>query len=252
MSESNTSSIEELTAEETTAQNEAAVHNEPLEKEHIKKEQNLPVVQLPESILNNSVTMQAIRTIEQHFKQSTSAYIEKIQGYNIEMGKVKNSISSLEKSREKEENRLLEIQAKLNYETQLLERLNGDFLQHVKSVSELKNEYKETVDAQEYAKLLKNKENELRSLLDEIEELEIILLNGELERLNLFSKLEPKRQNIVELKVVLRDLELEKEHFESTKIHQIAQLGFMDDKEASVNQDEVVDTIVLQDDDLKS
>ncbi|MDQ7046888.1 MAG: hypothetical protein Q9M39_04450 [Sulfurovum sp.] len=222
-----------------------------IEEEHLLKEQNLPIVQLPESILNNTVTMQAIRKVEQHFKQNTSAYMERIQGYNMEMAKIQNSLSRIEKSKEKEETRLLEIQAKLNYETQLFQRLNGNFLQQVASVSELKNEYKEMVNAIEYTKLLKHKEQGLRTLLDEIEELEMILLKEELERLNLLEKLEPQRQSIVELQVALRELELEKEHFESTKIHQIAQLGFMDDNEIVINQDEIVDIIVLQDDDSK-
>ena len=241
MSESNTSSIEEIMPE-----------GEPLEQEEERiEEETSPVVQLPAYILNNSMTMQAIREIEQHFKQGTTAYLDGIQDYNIEIGKVKNDIHTLEKSKEKEERKLLEIQAKLSYQEHLLQRLNGDFSKQISSIVELQSEYNQMLEEVAYRKLKESKEIKLSRLHDDIEELELLLLTEELERLNLLATLEPQRSSILDLQSSLCELELEKEHFESTKIHKIAHLGFIHNHEESIEDNELVETVVIDEDDLK-
>ncbi len=109
------------------------------------------------------------------------------------------------------------------------------------SIEELNTEYKELVDEAGYTKLLVKKRRELYKIQEKIEAIEITFLSHELERINTLAILEPQRQTIDTLKENIKVLELEKEHFTSTKLHQLPQLG-LGNKE---NTEEIVDTSIF-------
>ena len=189
----------------------------------------------------SQLSMMSIMKTENYYKQGIIAYEEGIHRYVMEIEKLKNQINSQAKNNEKEKQALLVIESQITSEEKLLERLNEQFSQKVKSIEELKIEYRDMIDGAEYNKLLSRKKKELFEVLDEIEELEMTLLGKELERVNLLGKLEPRQRIIEEIEADLRELELEKEHFESTKLHQIPQL---DTKQN--NPDDVVDTVIME------
>ena len=81
---------------------------------------------------------------------------------------------------------------------------------------------------------------------EKIEELELIYLSHELERINALAILEPKRRYIDTLKENVKELELEKEHFASTKLHQLPQMGLANNVVTNENTEEIVDTSILE------
>jgi len=238
MIESNTSSTEDQNNIRTTEQTK---YGKKSYQESSKQEHNIVVPPTHQYSAENQLSMMAISKTENYYKQGIRAYEEGIHQYVMEIEKLKNQINAQAKNNEKEEQALLVIESRIASEERLLERLNEQFSQKVKSIEELKIEYRDMIDGAEYNKLLSRKKKELFEVLDEIEELEITLLGKELERVNLLDKLEPRQRIIEELEANLRELELEKEHFESTRLHQIPQLHTKEN-----NSEDVVDTVVME------
>lgn len=183
-----------------------------------------------------------ISDIDNYYKQGAIAYKEGISRYNIEIEKLLHSIEKAVNEKENEEKKLLALEQELAIDNRMLEQNQDEYMQKIHSIEELNTEYKELVDEAEYAKLLAQKRRELHKTEEKIEELEIIYLSHELERINTLSILEPKRQYIDALKADIKELELEKEHFASTKLHQLPQLGLVN----SENMDGIVDTSILE------
>jgi len=185
---------------------------------------------------------EVIQEIDKHVRQGILAYAEGIGRYTLEIEKLKAKIEGEKQKIKEEEEVLLVLEREVGYDEKLLQRHNDTFMRKVNSLQELNSEYKEMIDAKEYTKLFERKKHELQELEDEINALEMTLLDTELERINLLLKLEPKRNFIAELQCGLKELELEKEHFESTKLHQIPLML----KPQTPNGDEPVDTEVME------
>jgi len=180
----------------------------------------------------------ALRSIEKHYKESIASYAEEMQHHTLEIEKIKNEISLLEKSNENGENTLKNIEHDINYELRLLERLNTQFFKKSEVISELNIHLPDLKSQETFDQLLNSKYIIITALLDEIESLEISLLKHELEKQNLLQQLEPTRQQIRLLQHKLNTLEVEKKYFESTKIHQITQLNFPFEETSAYKKDE--------------
>ncbi len=189
-----------------------------------------------------------INEIDNYYKQGILVYAEGISRYKIEIEKLLNSIEKIVYDKEKEETLLLAVEQELAIETRLLERLQDDFMKKLHAIEELNTEYKDVLGKAKYTKRLKVKTRELHKVEDEIEELELIHLTHELERINCLEVLEPKRQEIDTLKENVKELELEKEHFTLTKLHQLPQMGISNNTSNNENDDEVVDTDIVEKD----
>ena len=187
-----------------------------------------------------------INEIDNYYKQGTLVYAEGISRYKIEIEKLLNSIEKAVNDKQKEETELLAAEQELAIDTRLLERLQDDFMKKLHSIEELSTEYKDVLDEAEYKKLHTGKTRDLNKVKDEIEEMEITTLNHELERINCLEILEPKRLEIDRLKESVKELELEKEHFESTKLHQLQQMGLDNHTSNNENGDELVDINIVE------
>ncbi|RLA71472.1 MAG: hypothetical protein DRG09_00060 [Epsilonproteobacteria bacterium] len=183
-----------------------------------------------------------INEIDNYYKQGAIAYAEGISRYNVEIEKLLNCIEKAVNDKQKEEKVLVALEQELAIDNRVLEQHQDEFMQKLYSIEELNTEYKELVDEAGYAKLLVKKRRELYKIQEKIEALEIAYLSHELERINTLTILEPKRQYIDTLKENIKELELEKEHFTSTKLHQLPQLGLVN----NVNTEEIVDTTILE------
>ena len=183
-----------------------------------------------------------INEIDNYYKQGAIAYAEGISRYNVEIEKLLNCIEKAVNDKQKEEKILLVLEQELAIDNRVLEQLQDEFMQKLHSIEELNTEYKELVDEAGYTKLLVKKRRELYQIEEKIEALEITYLSHELERINTLTILEPKRQTIDTLKENIKELELEKEHFASTKLHQLPQLGLSNNE----NTEEIVDTSILE------
>jgi len=184
-----------------------------------------------------------INELDNYYKQGTLAYAEGISRYKIKIEKLSNSIEKAVNEKKEEETALLAAEQELAIDTRLLDRLQNDFIRKLQSIEELNTEYKDVLDEAGYIKLLTGKTKELHKVQDETEELELTYLKHELERINCLETLEPKRREIDMLKESVKELELEKEHFASTKLHQLPQMGLAHNNE---NDDELVDTDILE------
>jgi hypothetical protein len=196
---------------------------------------------------NNTAQLPAIANeIDSYYKQGAMLYAEAMGRYNIEIEKLQNSIKNATLAKIDEEKKLLEIEQELALDFRILEQLQDEFMQKLSSVEELNSEYKELVDEDQFTKLLLHKKRELAKVESKIEELEITYLSNELERINFLAKLEPKRRHIDTLKESLKELELEKEHFATTKLHQLPQMAFSSNELSQKNiEDDVVDASIV-------
>ena len=194
------------------------------------------------TLVQNGLTV-AADEILRHYQQGAMAYEEGLSRHILEINKLKEEIEHAAKACEKEEHALLMLEMQMHHEEKLLERFNATFEQKIKSLEELKSEYADILEQSEYRKLLRQKEKELLEILVEIDEVEAKHLSDELEHLNLILKLEPKHQHNAALQNQLKILDLEKDHYATTKLHQ---LPFMQDDTEDITSDEIVDTEVMK------
>lgn len=178
--------------------------------------------------------LEKAQELEMHYKKGTLLYAERLQEYRTQIESIKHHIKTQTIALSPEKEQLKNIEHSLMYEIRTLENLHEDFSKHIDSIEELQNEYKEMIERVEYTKILKRKKRELMKIEDEIEGIEASLLASELERLNVLSLLRPKEKAIEDLELRLKQMELEKIHFESTQLHQLTQLSRNYEKENTI------------------
>lgn len=178
--------------------------------------------------------LEKIQEIELHYKKGTLLFSEKLQEYTREIEGLKHHIESKNKALLPEREQLQHLEHDLVYETRTLSKLQEAFLKYIQSIQELELEYKDLIDKAEYSSILKRKKQALMKIEDEIEGNEASLLALELERLNLRSHLQPKEKEIKDLEQRVKELELEKIHFESTQLQQLTQLPTPKKKENTI------------------
>ena len=174
--------------------------------------------------ITNSSTMSALVELTQYYQEGAQRYAQEIQNYNLEIQKAKDLIAEAVEATKEDEEVFAKCAREVSYYARGVGDSNEVFHQNIASIEELQQEYKESMEASEYMKILKKKKSALGKLLDKIAEREEELLNHELERLNVLEKLIPKRKHIEDLKVQLKTLEREKTHFESSQLQKTMQL----------------------------
>ena len=181
----------------------------------------------PVTIQNESAhatTMQALVELTQYYQEGTQRYSQEIQKYNLEIEKTKDLIAQAQNDNKEDEEIFSKCAREVSYYARVIGESNDSFHQDIGSIEELQLEYKESMDASDFMKIMKKKNYALRKLLDKIAEQEEQLLNHELERLNILEKLTPKRRQIEQLQGQLKTLEREKKHFESSQLQQSIQI----------------------------
>ena len=182
-----------------------------------------------------------IQEIDNSYKKSFSLYKEGIAKLNLQIDIVKNKILVQKEALVKDEQEVSTLESSVHHESYFLEKLNVKFTQRVDSLYELQHEYKTSMDASQYEKLLSQKEALLQELLSDIEEQELSVLNIELERINRVNLLLPKQNHLRKLQEELDQLESEKNYFESSQLNATPLLAKQE--ESSV---ELIETEVLE------
>lgn len=206
------------------------------------KNQNMNLVEVEK----NGFKLQLIdklNEIDRRYKHGVLEYKEKIQAYNIEIEKLKNQIDLESENCNKEEKDILMIEHELIFENKTYDKLQVKFSQYINSIEELKNDYKDLLDETRYNITLKRKEKELFELLDDIEVSELTLLNKELEHLNMIENFEPKQLALKRVKIVLKELEMEKTYFESMGLHKVSNVQLENKSFLEEESSEIVDTV---------
>ncbi|CAA6808003.1 MAG: Myosin heavy chain [uncultured Sulfurovum sp.] len=182
--------------------------------------------------------------VDSTYKEGLYVYTEAVANYALEIEELKSQIKLEKKLNEIEEIELSNIKRDRDHEERFLEKLNETFNQKIHSINELKTEYADLMEQNNYEKILRKKKSELQLALDELEEVEITLLQQELEHINLLKILAPKRKNIVQLEEKLKKLELQKEFYSLKNLQQLPQLVLE-------TSDEIT-TEVIEEDSLES
>lgn len=187
----------------------------------------------------NNISLIA-QKIDNTYKEGMSIYTEALNQYNMESEELKSQIDAFYKAKSSDEQQLSSLEKEIDHEERFLYKLNEGFNLKIHAIDELKTQYSDLIDENEFKKIVKRKENELHLALDEIEEVEINLLQQELERINLLTQLSPKRQEIMQIKDKLKKLEREKEYFSLKKLHQLPQLAL--EKEHEITTEVLTNT----------
>ena len=187
-----------------------------------------------------------IKEIDTLYKKGVLQYSETLQRYNIEIEKLKSEIAIESQKNTQEERDFFAVETVLKHESKLFEQLHHKFGQKVSSLTELRDEYKDSLEETIYNAKLLQKENELFTVMEEIEEKEISLLQQELEKINLSNILAKKLSKVEELKRSLKEIELEKNYFESTELQKLSYLNPEQLTLPSSKPKEVVDTDVIE------
>ena len=187
--------------------------------------------------------MMALSNIDLNYKKEINAYAQELQELILEIEKCKNHIELLQQQSQANEAKQEAFKYDIGYELRLLEKLSNTFIQEVKVLEELRN----YLDQSALKVRIREKVQSLRRQLEEIEETEQTLLEKELEYQNTLQELLPFRKEIETLSCKIRELEAQKHYLETTKIHQISQIGqlqlFDDTKtEKIASEEEIIDT----------
>lgn len=188
----------------------------------------------------------AVSEVVSHYAKGTQVYMESVRHYILHISKLKNKIKTLRDEIKPEEKMLRSLENDIIYSERVLARLNENFEKHISLFEVLDEEYSHIVEKSTQEKILSKKEEELRRLLDDIEELEVNLLNNELQKINLLATLEPKQAEVKQLLVQLKEVELEKEHFETTKLPSLNYLPNMTQSIIEENEEDIVDINVVE------
>ena len=210
-----------------------------------KKENN--VVHFTSSTIEAQVN-KAVKEVVSHYAKDTKVYLDSVRHYVLHISKLKSKIQTLEDELKPEEKILKSLENDIIYGQRVLSLLNENFEKHVSLFKALDEEYSDIVEKKIQEKILSKKKEEVIKLLDDIEELETNLLNDELQKINLFITLEPKQSQIKQLLVQLKEIELEKEHFETTKLPSMDYLPNMSQNISNEKKEDIVDIDVVEED----
>jgi hypothetical protein len=226
--------VEDELAKEDKAESTQLLSNEDKDRYYMEQENDV-----------QRELVSTIRQIDTLYKDGVLQYKESIYQYNIEIEKLKSNIENESKKSEQKEYDLLMIENEITYEAKLVDKQNSKFIEKVKSIDELKHDYKNVMEKQVYEEVLARKERELFDMLDDLEELELSLLNKELIRLNKVERLDPLRTKIYDLKVELRDLELKKNYLENTGLGKVSIPQLEHNINHTLEDRKIVDTIIM-------
>lgn len=190
--------------------------------------------------------VEKLSEIDRRYKQGVLEYKENIQAYNIEIEKLKNEITFERESCDKEEKSLLMMEHEILFENKAYDKLQIKFSAYINSIEELKYEYKDVLDEVRYKSTLKRKEKELFELLDDLEVVELSLLNKELLRLNILKTLNPKQEELKNLELTLKELEMKKSYFESMGLHKVSNVQLENKSFWKDEDSEIVDTVEVE------
>ena len=174
-------------------------------------------------------TVMAISNIKESLSSATQEYVKDIKSFNIKIATIKDEIIKQQNRYDEVQKELDDIFKDIEYSKRLLQRLNDNFFKKAEVIDEFSVEFAHGLHAKEFDKIHQRKLKDLILLTDEIEEVEQTMLEAELDRLNILSRLQPFKIQLEELQRYLLKVELEKEYIESTKLHDIPKLQKKED-----------------------
>ncbi|SFV70775.1 Myosin heavy chain [hydrothermal vent metagenome] len=196
-----------LTVIENTSIDTSAVHNEPKSvSHHFKAEMAM-----------------ALTALDTLYKENISAYANELHTRTHKIEKLQNHLDVLLKEKKPQTDRLQTHQHEIDYMLRLLERLTQEWTQKSLVIRELESELSQLNHSdKEREQILKTRNETLKNLTIEIEEIELSLLENELQKQNILLFLEPIEQEIKSLRETIKNLESEKRYIETTYLHKLS------------------------------
>jgi len=172
--------------------------------------------------LKAEVTM-ALSALDSLYKENISAYANEIHAYTHKIEKLQSRLEVLLKEKEPHTATLQTHQHDTDYTLRSLEKLTEEWTQQSLVITALENELKQLDHSpKEREQILKARNETLKSLTLEIENIELLLLEHELQRQNTLLFMEPIEREIKTLEQSIKDLESEKRYVESAYLHKIS------------------------------
>jgi len=188
---------------------------------------------------SESQTSIMLREIERQYTKNTQIYLAELQQYTFEIKKCRDKLETLQSDVQKSEILRRPIEDEIYYQQRQLEKLNEAFMQKIHHIEEIEEQSNSDIKNN----LCEKHKKELAQLVDEIEEGEIILLEQELQRLNHISVIDPMKNKINQLDAQLKELILQKELYETTKISKISMFSAQHNE-----KEELVDIDIIEED----
>lgn len=165
----------------------------------------------------------ALSALDSLYKKNISDYAQKVHESTLKIDNARNRLEQLNKAKKPHEETLSSCQIELDYTLRLLERLSEEWCQKSLVIVELENEFS-TLDysEEERKKRVEPRQNTVKKVAFEIENIELSLLEHELEKQNILILIEPIEREITLLERTLRELESEKRYIEASYLHHLS------------------------------
>jgi chromosome segregation ATPase len=165
----------------------------------------------------------ALGALDSRYKENIADYAKELHGYTHKIENATIELKHLYEQKAPHTHTLERLEKEVEYGLRMLEHFTEQWLRKTAVASELEREMNR-LDSTDSG-VLENRKEDLRQLLEEIEELELSLLKNELERQNTVLRIEPIDQKIRALEKKIQELEAQKRYMESAHLHQISQVA---------------------------
>ena len=181
--------------------------------------------QLPAQETNEvSPVETALQVAGELYRSGTAVYAEEIQRYDGEIASHKHRLAQQRARLEKEEKKLRTLETEIEVQLRMLERLDRDIHAKIDLLFSMKHTIAKE-SPKTYETFFRQERERLHLMSDEAETMEIELLETELNRLNLLDTVLPLRHDIEQLEQRIRLLEMEKQAFQNSALHNLPKLA---------------------------
>ena len=188
------------------------------------------------------VTM-ALSTLDRLYKENISSYADELHAYTHKIEKLQSRLAVLLKEKEPHAATLETYQKDIDYTLRLLERLTEEWTQKSLVITALESELSQLDHStEEREQILKARNETLKNLAFEIEDVELLLLEHELQKQNILLFMEPMEREIRTLEQSIKDLESEKRYIESAYLHQLSPSSASSNHAALIDKTNVINT----------
>ena len=191
----------------------------------------VPTIEEPREKKDNHISVEesktqivtALNMLDTMHKENINTYAKKLHDYTRKIEDKKSQLTPLYKEMEPHKEALDNAQKEVDYMLRALENLTEKWCQKSMVISELDSELSNLeYSSNEREQILKHRNQTVKEIDFEIEEIELLLLKYELEKQNILLFIEPIGQKIIALKQSIKELEAEKRYIEASQLHTLS------------------------------
>jgi chromosome segregation ATPase len=167
----------------------------------------------------------ALNALDGIYKNNIRTYAEGLHACTQQIEDAKNRLEVLYKEIEPHSTTLLIHQKEIDFELRTLERFSQEWKESMLVIHALEKELSQlnhSKQAQE--QILKNRQDTMNKLNNDIIETEIRLLKHELQKQNIVLLLEPTKREVTVLELHIKKLKSQKHYIESAYLHNLSPL----------------------------